>query len=212
MKPICCSPECERESVAAGYCSKHYVAERFKGTPCSVADCDRNVRVGGMCSTHYYSPLRHGRSCTKDDCSKPEKAKGLCAAHLSLGDRVCRICSTPFVGKAQTVYCSPECRRAGRVITHGIGYVSAHNRLRREMGSADLYACTDCAGPASQWSYTYGDPDELVSDRGSSKGCPYSLDSAFYVPRCPSCHYWHDLRQRQPCVTSVGIDARGDDR
>lgn len=69
-----------------------------------------------------------------------------------------------------------------------VSYASMHQRLVRDHGPASAYPCLDCGGEAKDWSYTHDDPDELVSDRGSSAGYAYSLDDKRYVPRCRSCH------------------------
>jgi hypothetical protein len=68
-------------------------------------------------------------------------------------------------------------------------YGAAHKRLIYAKGRASAHRCVDCGKPAGHWSYTYTDPDELLSDRG-----PYSLDPNHYVPRCPTCHKRHDTQ------------------
>lgn len=70
-----------------------------------------------------------------------------------------------------------------------ITYEAAHIRVRQAKGPASAQSCIDCAGPASHWSYDYGDPDALTCMR---RGSAYSLSPAHYVPRCPPCHKAHD--------------------
>lgn len=73
------------------------------------------------------------------------------------------------------------------------GYGSAHDRVRRERGSARLHACRNCGGPATQWAYDYNDPQELQGVlRGAS--LRYSAHPEHYLPLCAPCHQRADRR------------------
>lgn len=72
-------------------------------------------------------------------------------------------------------------------------YVSAHQRISAARGPAREYDCTDCGGPAAEWSYDHGDPNELVGKSSATREAAYSLDIEHYVPRCVPCHRTHDM-------------------
>lgn len=79
-----------------------------------------------------------------------------------------------------------------------VGYDGAHNRVKRERGSASRYPCVGCGKPAHDWAYAHADPDEQRSTTGKSRG-PFSADPAHYEPRCQKCHKGWDLaRDRLP--------------
>lgn len=80
-----------------------------------------------------------------------------------------------------------------------IGYSGAHARARASKGSAAHHACVDCSSPAREWSYAGGCPREKVTDGSESTpaGLLYSPDPERYVPRCKSCHTYHDLAVRR---------------
>jgi hypothetical protein len=92
-----------------------------------------------------------------------------------------------------------ELRRAAQRRAE-VGYKDAHTRVRTVRGKASQYACVDCSGAAAEWSYNHTDPDERVQrlrDTRSRAGgwvreLAYSLDPAFYDPRCRPCHIRHD--------------------
>jgi len=90
-------------------------------------------------------------------------------------------------------------------------YSAAHARVRRDRGNAKQYECTDCDGVAEEWSYDYGDDDELVSNERGSVGMPYSLDANHYVPRCVPCHRRYDA-DRHPEVVAVTCSVGGCER
>jgi hypothetical protein len=77
-----------------------------------------------------------------------------------------------------------------------VGYLGAHDRLRRDRGRAKEHQCVDCGDQAEQWSYDHADPDELSGTQGT-KGTtpyPYSLKPEHYDPRCKSCHVAFDWK------------------
>ncbi len=75
-----------------------------------------------------------------------------------------------------------------------VTYETAHERIRRDRGSASGHACVTCGGIAAEWAYDNCDPNELVSAR---TGCSYSLDYAHYEPKCLSCHKRFDNAHRE---------------
>lgn len=64
---------------------------------------------------------------------------------------------------------------------------AVHKRLNRERGKASGYLCS-CGECADEWSYNGDDPHEKNDPRG-----PYSLDPAYYEPRCHGCHRARDV-------------------
>lgn len=69
-----------------------------------------------------------------------------------------------------------------------MSYEGAHNNVRRLHGAASDHACVSCGGPALDWAYQYGAPDEQVT----AEGLPYSMNPQFYEPMCRSCHMRYD--------------------
>jgi len=84
-------------------------------------------------------------------------------------------------------------------MTQIFSYKILHNVLRRDRGPASRCVCVDCDNRALDWSYTYGDPQEIRDDLGRR----YSLDLSFYVPRCRRCHRDHDRRYLQAFVVEL---------
>lgn len=70
------------------------------------------------------------------------------------------------------------------------GYAGAHYRVVFKYGVASRHPCTDCGGPASDWSYDHADENEFYDKRGR----PYSANPSHYFPRCSSCHRRFDSR------------------
>lgn len=95
---------------------------------------------------------------------------------------------------------------SGRTITCGrqhpvtnLSYRAAHMRVTRSRGPAKAQQCIDCGGPAAEWSYRGGSPDELTSQINStSQGYAYTTTLSYspnpddYDPRCVPCHRTHD--------------------
>ena len=67
-------------------------------------------------------------------------------------------------------------------------YNGVHQQLVKVRGRAAEHLCTDCAGPAHEWSYVGGAPDEELTPDGT----PFSYDFSHYVPRCRPCHRQFD--------------------
>lgn len=103
-----------------------------------------------------------------------------CGAEVTVG--------TTLLTMGKTKSCG--CWRAGptsRPHKEVVAYSSAHYRIRRSKGAASRFRCVDCGTQALDWSYSGGDPGELVE-----AGLAYSLDPNRYVPRCRACHKSHD--------------------
>lgn len=94
--------------------------------------------------------------------------------------------------KGETQSCGCRMREGGGARRRPVvDYPAAHRRLQRDLGKATEHRCADCGGPAAEWSYIGGAPDEA---RGGPQNCPYSHDSAYYQPRCHSCHRRRDYK------------------
>lgn len=72
-----------------------------------------------------------------------------------------------------------------------VQYAGAHDRIKRQRGSASTHPCADCGKPATDWSYDGLDPDELTEGR-----LLYSLKVDHYEPRCKPCHGAYDAPSR----------------
>jgi len=153
----------------------------------------------GLCVGHlgrYYRgrpldpPLgvygQNHETCLIPGCEKLRQARGWCSKHY----------------KRWQLYGDPHtAARHWHDAGDRVGYVGLHKRLYRQKGPATDHPCADCGAPAQDWSYTGGDPAERLDDRRRS---PYSLDPAFYAPRCRCCHRMRDKRAA-PSVGSVGM-------
>lgn len=131
------------------------------------------------------------RLCSVTDCTRPSHARTFCVVHYArwrrTGDPVGLLPSgRPLVGEVP-------------------GYAAAHRRITRSMGPASAYTCVDCDGPALEWAYNGGDPDELVAGAlsGEPPGLRYSLHMEFYSPRCVPCHRAMDGSTRRPRVRNA---------
>lgn len=80
-----------------------------------------------------------------------------------------------------------------------VGYYMAHHRVIHVRGKAKLHLCVDCGATALDWSYQGGDPNELTQETGARSGITYSLEPAYYAPRCRPCHREFD-HPKQPCA------------
>lgn len=66
-----------------------------------------------------------------------------------------------------------------------MGYMSAHNRVRRINGKAVEYRCEHCDMPALEWALDHGMPN-LVTE--SDRFGRYSNNPDDYIPLCKPCH------------------------
>lgn len=122
------------------------------------------------------------RGCTIEGCEGKHKAYGWCRTHYRRwahrgGDPSVRAKMGP--SRAETVT-----------------YSGAHERLRRERGTARDYWCEHCDNRAANWAYDHEDPAELVTVV-LGRSHPYSVDPAHYFPLCRSCHSTFDIRLRR---------------
>lgn len=80
--------------------------------------------------------------------------------------------------------------RSGRWVGNQISYGGAHGRIRAARGSASQYPCMECGGPAKDWAYRGGDPDQLLglARRQAQMLMFYSPHPEFYDPVCRKCH------------------------
>jgi len=81
-------------------------------------------------------------------------------------------------------------------------YSSVHSSLRRKQGVAAQFACVDCGGPAQEWSYNGGSPDERSGFNSHQRPIVYSVNVADYSPRCRHCHRMldpHPHREKTHC-------------
>ncbi|AYB69921.1 hypothetical protein SEA_LITTLELAF_31 [Mycobacterium phage LittleLaf] len=85
-----------------------------------------------------------------------------------------------------------------------MNYNSAHHKLRRTRGKASAHSCVECGGPASDWAYLGGDPDEQWCEQYQRT---FSLNFDLYVPKCRRCHLATDLAVE---VCSRGHEMTGD--
>ena len=105
---------------------------------------------------------------------------------------------TPRHNKGKFIrHCSRDCAREHRVWRgenngswrgSDIGYGTAHERVRTELGPANERACVDCGGEAAQWSV-----NRNATTLRFENGMPYSSDPNDYEARCTSCHKLYDL-------------------
>ena len=199
---------CVRPLLARGWCSLHYDRWKRTGDPgetdskkqkagslCAVLDCVEVVKCWGMCGTHYTRLKKYGvlseapltnvrgisrdRECSVEACSRTIiNSRGWCGLHYQRW----RATGDP----TKTLY--PRRQTSGP-----IGYNAAHHRVRESKGRASEHPCDSCAQPATQWAYSYADPEPLMD----GLGCAYSLNVEFYVPMCRNCHVTLDKLHRR---------------
>lgn len=73
-------------------------------------------------------------------------------------------------------------------------YARVHHRVVAERGHARDQDCTDCGGPAAEWSYDGSCPEEQVEVQIGGYPVRFSQDTARYAPRCRPCHRAYDRR------------------
>lgn len=172
-------------------------------TICAVEGCSKEVRRRGpYCYPHYMKNWRYGTPTPvhakfRKDLTGERFGKLVVLEHAGSGMWKC-VCDcgvevvkrTGDLNRTEKPTCSVGslCRRAD--VT---SYSGAHDRIRRDRGSASEYDCVDCGRQASQWSYNHSDFDELYSAEKASFGLPFSLDVGNYDPRCIPCHKRFDI-------------------
>lgn len=173
-------------SSGADLCEKHYGRKRRTGTTDLLP---RKSKRGKP-----IPPARRERgTCVVEGCDLIDSGPhGMCAKHKTRVDRH----GDPSVFVPYSERDMPKGASNPRWTGAQASYYAIHQRLKRARGRARAHRCTDCSGPASQWSYTRTNgPGHRECEIG-----PYSVDLADYDPRCVSCHKKFDLRE------SGGID------
>lgn len=172
-----------------------------QSTVCKVAGCASPIKRQELCYAHYMKNWRYG---TPTPTFEPRHAKlaGKRYGTLTVIERrglkwLCH-CDCGETRSASTGELNREgdrntCGVAGKHLAEVVGYTAAHDRVRRDRGSADRHACRDCGRTAKHWSYTHDDPNELVAYGLSRSPIAYSTTPDFYVARCVPCHKKHDL-------------------
>lgn len=205
---ICSVESCPKAAYTRGWCNAHYIRWQRHGDPlggsaardgrqgCAVAGCELDHYARGWCFRHYARVRRtgdpgpaeiqpYGQSCQVDGCENPHRAEGYCNLHYlrwrSHGDPVNLPEPTVYVGEEHPGWKGDE-----------VGYGRVHTRIVGAKGSASTHRCCDCGGPAEDWAYLHGAPDERRDDQGRL----YSTDPDFYVPLCRSCHKVFDNAMR----------------
>ena len=167
---------------------------------CSIDGCERPTKNRrGWCEAHYYRIRRTGdpqvdvpvvekttgpRPCSVPGCETIISKGRYCSKHSA---RFHRHGDPSIVKKAG----SPDQPRGPDSPTWGgdsIAYSTMHSRLKKYRGKASEFACVDCGGPAYDWSYVHGCPDEITDGRGLA-WCPH-LEC--YRPRDKVCHKAYD--------------------
>lgn len=179
-KGTCSVEGCERLTLAKGLCKAHYERNRRNGTP------------GGLIGPARF--VRPVRLCSVDGCDRLHKTNGFCALHYQ---RWCKW-GDPLICKPAALYGEDHPGWKGVDLT----YIGAHRRVFWSKGRASEHACVECGGPAKQWAYDHGDPNELIGDHGPNKGLRYSADPAHYQPMCASCHRRLDNTHRRGTATT----------
>lgn len=99
-RSVCRFDGCGRDSLARGFCAKHYYHAQRHGLierpKCSVDDCDKPSFRRGLCNRHNLRWERHGdvnfrkkaangeaknAKCSIDGCERTCAGKGLCSVH-----------------------------------------------------------------------------------------------------------------------------------
>lgn len=125
------------------------------------------------------------RNCTISGCGKPLECRGYCHMHYQRWRKF----GDPFV--TAYVHNAPEAG-SPRWTGDGVGYVGAHQRVRKAKGPASLHSCSHCSGPARHWAYDGLD----VREKQDTRGRPYSPWPEHYMPLCVPCHKRFDLSRR----------------
>lgn len=73
-----------------------------------------------------------------------------------------------------------------------IGYLAAHDRVRRARGRAPLHLCVTCGRTATNWAYRKDAQQRRAEASGPFVGRPFSPDPDDYQPMCQSCHTSYD--------------------
>lgn len=116
---ICQHDGCELRAECKGFCMKHYMRLKRKGNTsderknaagkrtCSVEGCDKPYLAVGLCSNHWHIQANKARRAKARAERAPHCAH--CGVPIPAGRRV----------RGLTNYCSPRCKRLGRVASGG---------------------------------------------------------------------------------------------
>jgi hypothetical protein len=74
-----------------------------------------------------------------------------------------------------------------------IGYLAAHDRVRKARGRAQLHRCVSCGQTATNWAYKKDAKTKRTEASGPFAGHPFSPDPTDYQPMCRSCHNSYDF-------------------
>lgn len=86
-----------------------------------------------------------------------------------------------------------KARLLARKPDDAIGYLAAHDRVRKARGNARLHTCASCSRPATDWALRKDAQASRIATSGASAGYPFSPNVADYQPMCRSCHSRYDL-------------------
>lgn len=183
--------------------SKHYAVRPTvldcKGGCGTVLQQGRTGRLKEWCrpcrDVHYADKYSPAKPCL--DC----KVSG----RFGVGQQRCEEC------RVRRQSAEEEARRLAREsrVPATPSYTALHLQLREARGRAAGFPCTECGGPAHEWSYDHADPDEIVEIRRGRR-VSYSLDHDRYRPMCRSCHNAFDAREsdaRRTCL-APGCESR----
>src|SRR5690606_7072946 len=112
-------------------------------------------------------------------CDRGVKARGWCKNHWQRWKRTGSAGSAEFPRSRKVIH---------KQLKDNIRYGSAHDRVRRWLGSPSDRQCVCCGSDAKDWAYVGGCPDEMSDE----KGRPYSPSPLFYEAMCRSCHRKYD--------------------
>ena len=214
---ICVIEDCPEPERTYGWCIYHY--QRWWRTgdplgslampkppkpegPCEVETCDepRRSPYAKWCESHYYRVRRTGelrpevplrvkqfgpRPCSAPDCTTVIPNGTYCHKHYA---RNYRHGDPTVVNKAEPMFGPDNPSWRG----DDVSYLGAHLRVVRLRGPASAHPCVDCGGPAEDWSYTHGSPNERIQEGGVADGLAYSPDPDDYRARCRSDHRRYD--------------------
>jgi hypothetical protein len=134
--------------------------------------------------------------CQFKDCDKPHRARGMCQGHYKQWERGKEL--TPL---RMSVYLRGGGPNHPNWTGDEVGYIAAHDRLRRLYGQVRNWPCVDCnSRPSAHYSYDGNCPREKVEIRGGV-ALRFSTNVSRYSPRCGSCHQRLNAGRRQ--LTSV---------
>ena len=165
---------------------KHYCGPECRPR-CGIDGCDKPRHGDTYCSAHHtrwkrtgdpltpFERLPNSGACSVAGCDQPMRKKTWCASHYTQWAECGEV--RPFAWKWGD----------GR-------YIATHTRLRRLLGAASGFPCSDCGRQAQEWSYDHNDPD--VKHDPEHSGCAYSRNPDCYSPRCALCHRSFDRSHR----------------